>query len=71
MKASQDELIKLLSGIDIIISAIYFASLADEVPLGTAAKIAEVKRFVQSTFIIVLPPRGGVEFRDSTQEIQW
>lgn len=64
LQGPQDELVRLLSGIDVVISAIYFGSLEDEVPLANAAKIAGVKRFVQSAFMIVLPPRGVVDFRE-------
>ncbi|PLB43351.1 NAD(P)-binding protein [Aspergillus steynii IBT 23096] len=67
LRGPQDEIVKLLSGIDIVISAIYFGSLADEVLLANAAKIAGVKRFVQSAFMIILPPRGVVDFREQKE----
>lgn len=56
-----------LSGIDIVISAIYFGSLEEEIPLANAAKVAGVKRFVQSAFMIVVPPRGVVDFREKVE----
>lgn len=43
LKASQDELVNLFPAIDIVISEIYFANLAGQVPLAAAAKIAAVK----------------------------
>lgn len=59
-----DKLVNLLSGIDVVISAIYFDSLDDEIPLADAAKAAGIKRFVQSALMIVMPPRGIVDFRE-------
>ncbi|KAM6517834.1 hypothetical protein FSOLCH5_006603 [Fusarium solani] len=69
LKGPQDELVSLLSGIDVVISAIFFASLADEIPLADAAKRAGVKRFIQSAFMIMIPPRGVVDFREKKEEI--
>lgn len=59
-----DKLIEVLAGVDVVISAIFFGSLADEIPLANAAKAAGVKRFVQSAFMVVVPPRGVVDFRE-------
>jgi uncharacterized protein YbjT (DUF2867 family) len=67
LKGPQDELVSLLSGIDVVISAIFFASLADEIPLADAAKRAGVKRFIQSAFMIMIPPRGVVDFREKVR----
>jgi hypothetical protein len=64
LKGSQDALVSLLSGIDVLISAMFFGSLEDEIPLADAAKRAGVKRFVQSAFMVVIPPRGVVDFRE-------
>ncbi|GAW17973.1 hypothetical protein ANO14919_074420 [Xylariales sp. No.14919] len=69
LKGPQDTLVSLLSGIDVLISAIFFGSLADEIPLADAAKRAGIKRFVQSAFMIVIPPRGVVDFRETKEDI--
>ncbi|KAJ4182731.1 hypothetical protein NW755_010228 [Fusarium falciforme] len=69
LKGPQDTLVSLLSGIDVLISAIFFGSLADEIPLADAAKRAGVKRFVQSAFMVVIPPRGVVDFREKKEDI--
>ncbi|ODM22798.1 hypothetical protein SI65_00387 [Aspergillus cristatus] len=53
-----DKLVELLTGIDVVISAIYFDNLDEEIPLANAAKAAGVKRFVQSALMIVIPPKG-------------
>ncbi|KAK4935256.1 hypothetical protein LTR66_015480 [Elasticomyces elasticus] len=63
-----DKLTEVLSGIDVVISAIFFGSLGDEIPLANAAKAAGVKRFVQSAFMVVVPPRGVVDFREKKDE---
>ncbi|RWA05231.1 hypothetical protein EKO27_g9877 [Xylaria grammica] len=42
--------------------------LADEIPLADAAKRAGIKRFVQSAFMIVIPPRGVVDFRETKED---
>lgn len=64
LRGPSDKLVELLSGIDVVISAIYFDSLDDEIPLANAAKAAGVKRFVQSALMIVIPPKGVVDFRE-------
>ncbi|KAM3513354.1 hypothetical protein MY11210_003038 [Beauveria gryllotalpidicola] len=69
LKGDQDTLVGILSGIDVVISAIFVGSLADEIPLANAAKRAGVKRFVQSALMIVIPPRGVVDFRDKKEDI--
>ncbi|CAI7667691.1 unnamed protein product [Penicillium bialowiezense] len=63
-----DKIIEALTGIDVVISAIFFGSLGDEIPLANAAKAAGVKRFVQSAFMVVVPPRGVVNFREKKEE---
>ncbi|RSL59612.1 hypothetical protein CEP51_013894 [Fusarium floridanum] len=69
LNGPQEKLVGLLAGIDVVISAIFFGSLADEIPLANAAKIAGVKRFVQSAFMVVTPPRGVVDFREKKEDI--
>ncbi|KAE8162891.1 NAD(P)-binding protein [Aspergillus tamarii] len=69
LRGPSEKLVEILTGIDVVISAIYFNSLDDEYPLADAAKAAGVKRFVQSALMIVIPPRGVVSFRDKKEEI--
>ncbi|KAI9929393.1 hypothetical protein ASPWEDRAFT_111376 [Aspergillus wentii DTO 134E9] len=64
----EEKLVEALSGIDIVISAIFFGSLDQEIHLANAAKAAGVKRFVQSAFMVVIPPRGVVDFREKKEE---
>ncbi|OTA92675.1 hypothetical protein M434DRAFT_74189 [Hypoxylon sp. CO27-5] len=68
LNGPQDKLISLLSNIDIVVSAIFYRSLADEIPLANAAKAAGVKRFVPSAFMIIVPPRGVVDFRAKKED---
>lgn len=67
LRGPQTELVKILSGIDVVISAIFYGSLADEMPLSTAAKAAGVKRFVQSAYNIPAPLRGVINLRDQVR----
>lgn len=64
LQGPQDELINILKGIDVVISAIHYQSLSDEIPLSIAAKAAGVKRYVPCFFATVAP-RGVMYLRDS------
>lgn len=63
LRGSQDELVAALRGIDVVISAIYYQALGDEIPIATAAKEAGVKRYVPCFFATVAP-RGVMKARD-------
>src|SRR5699024_9426096 len=52
-----NKLVELLSGIDVVISAIYFDSPDDEILLANAAKAAGVTRFIQSALMSVIHRR--------------
>ncbi|KAH7010472.1 hypothetical protein EDB80DRAFT_611341 [Ilyonectria destructans] len=68
LQGPQDELINILKGIDVVISAIHYQSLSDEIPLSIAAKAAGVKRYVPCFFATVAP-RGVMYLRDSKEDI--
>jgi hypothetical protein len=68
LQGNQDELVAALKGIDIVISAIYYQALQDEIPLSTAAKAAGVKRYVPC-FFATIAPRGVMKARDDKEEI--
>ncbi|KAI1775535.1 isoflavone reductase family protein [Hypoxylon cercidicola] len=46
----KEDLVKVLAGIDVVISCIVFSSLEDQIPLAEAAKQAGVGRFVPCDF---------------------
>ncbi|KAF4832363.1 Isoflavone reductase-like protein [Colletotrichum tropicale] len=69
LKGPGDDLVKALEGVDVVISAIVFTELGSEIPLANAAKAAGVKRFLQSAFMCVVPPRGVVDFREEKENI--
>ncbi|KAH7185033.1 uncharacterized protein B0J16DRAFT_124048 [Fusarium flagelliforme] len=68
LQSSQDELVAALKGTDVVISAIYFESLYDEIPLSNAAKEAGVKRYVPC-FFGTNAPRGIMRLHDVKEEI--
>ncbi|CAF3491292.1 unnamed protein product [Fusarium graminearum] len=68
LQGNQNELVAALKGIDVVISAIYYQALHDEIPLSTAAKAAGVKRYVPCFFATVAP-RGVMKARDNKEEI--
>ncbi|KAH6972120.1 hypothetical protein BKA56DRAFT_593741 [Ilyonectria sp. MPI-CAGE-AT-0026] len=68
LQGPQDELINILKGIDVVISAIHYQSLSDEIPLATAAKVARVKRYVPCFFATVAP-RGVMYLHDLKEDI--
>ena len=59
-----EDLAKLLVGIDIIIATINIPDLQVQIPLANAAKIAGVKRFVPCFFGTIVPPGGLLGIRD-------
>ncbi|KAJ7797530.1 hypothetical protein B0H14DRAFT_2531051 [Mycena olivaceomarginata] len=64
-----DELVKALTGIDVLISAIDGAAQLAQLQLVTAAKKAGVKRFVPCAFITVAPAGGVFELRDAKEQV--
>ncbi|KAF7342394.1 Glycoside hydrolase [Mycena venus] len=64
-----EELVNILTGIDVFISAIDAMGQLAQLQLVTAAKKAGVKRFVPCAFITVAPPGGVMALRDSKEEV--
>jgi len=60
----EEDLVKLLSDKDVVVSAIGPLEQYAQIPLATAAKKAGVKRFVPCGFITVAPPKGIMRIRD-------
>ncbi|KXJ89849.1 hypothetical protein Micbo1qcDRAFT_149681 [Microdochium bolleyi] len=67
--ASADpELVRILTGADVVISAIYYLNLEDQIPLANAAKAAGVGRFVPCNFGTV-GPRGVMALADAKYKV--
>ncbi|KAJ7035521.1 hypothetical protein C8F04DRAFT_1342400 [Mycena alexandri] len=64
-----EDLVKVLSGIDVLISVIDAGSQLAQIQLATAAKEAGVKRFIPCAFITVAPPGGVMALRDSKEQV--
>ncbi|RAH73056.1 NAD(P)-binding protein [Aspergillus aculeatinus CBS 121060] len=65
----EDALVPALAGIDILISTLGPATVAQEKTLVRAAKRAGVQRFVPSSWVTVAPPRGAMLLREEKEEI--
>lgn len=64
LKGPEDDLVRLLQGIDVLISAVTASALPDQIALANAAKKAGVGRFVPCTFATACPPRGVMRLRE-------
>lgn len=64
----QEDLIQILTGIDVVISCIVYTNLDDQIPLAEAAKKAGVKRFVPCDFSTPAP-RGVMLLRDQKDDV--
>lgn len=60
----EDELAKLLTGVDVLIAVMNVSGLTSQIPLANASKAAGVKRFVPCFFATVAPPKGMLLLRD-------
>lgn len=65
LKGPEDDIIRLLTGAHIVISAINAAALLDQILLANAAKKSGVLRFVPCFFATVAPPRGVMRLRET------
>lgn len=66
-----DDLVPLLSGVDIFISAIGGTSQLAQINIATAAKKANVKRFVPCGFATICPPGDVMLLRDEVYSSNW
>ncbi|KAF5605742.1 isoflavone reductase P3 [Fusarium pseudoanthophilum] len=64
LSGPEDELARVLDGINTVISAISATGLLAQIPLINAAQAAGVKRFLPCCFAPVMPPAGILELRD-------
>ncbi|KAI8723030.1 NmrA domain-containing protein [Fusarium sp. LHS14.1] len=68
LAGSEEELEKVLTGIEVVISTIYGASVTAEIPLINAAKAVGVQRYVPCFFATVAPPTGALRLRELKEE---
>ncbi|KAF4420152.1 hypothetical protein F53441_14397 [Fusarium austroafricanum] len=68
LQDNHEKLVAALNGIDVVISAIHYQSIGDEIPLSNAAKEAGVKRYVPC-FFATIAPRGVMLHHDRKEEI--
>ncbi|KAJ6556549.1 hypothetical protein DFH09DRAFT_1164724 [Mycena vulgaris] len=64
-----EALVESLAGIDVLISTIDAMGQLTQLSLATAAKRANVKRFVPCAFTTVAPPGGVMALRDNKEEV--
>ncbi|KAF5608476.1 isoflavone reductase P3 [Fusarium subglutinans] len=64
LSGPEDELARVLDGIDTLISAISATGLLAQIPLINAAQAAGVKRFLPCCFALIMPPAGILKLRD-------
>ncbi|KAE9376097.1 isoflavone reductase family protein [Stipitochalara longipes BDJ] len=64
-----NELVPLLKGFDIFISAISGGALLAQMGIVTAAKEAGIKRFVPCGFATICPPGGVMKLRDQKEQV--
>lgn len=67
LAGAEEDLAKVLVGIDVVISTIYGGSVMAEIPLINASKAAGVKRYLPCFFATVVPPKGVLLLRDMVQ----
>lgn len=63
----EEDLVKLLTGIDTVIAAVDASGFMDQIPLANAAKSAGVKRFIPCFFATVAPSGGILKLRDTVR----
>lgn len=67
LEGSEEDLVKALHDIDVVISCVGALQQQDQIALANAAKKAGVKRFVPCGFITVASPGGIMRMRDQKE----
>ncbi|KAH6996054.1 hypothetical protein BKA56DRAFT_570492 [Ilyonectria sp. MPI-CAGE-AT-0026] len=65
----EEELTKLLRGMEVVIAAINAPQLLAQIPLINSCKAAGVKRFVPCNFATIAPPKGILRLRDMKEDV--
>ncbi|KAM0327216.1 hypothetical protein ACHAQA_006350 [Verticillium albo-atrum] len=69
LKTPEDDLIRLLTGVDVLISAVNASVLTDQKLLANAAKKAGVGRFVPCFFGTIAAPAGVMVLRETKEDV--
>lgn len=69
LSGPQEDLVAVLKGADVVISAVTASALKEQIPLASAAKAAGVKRFVPCSFATVSAPRGVMKLSEIKDDI--
>ncbi|TQN64411.1 Isoflavone reductase-like protein [Colletotrichum shisoi] len=65
----EDDLVRLLTGADVVISTVNAFALLDQIPLANAAKKAGVGRFIPCSFATACPPVGVMGLRELKETV--
>lgn len=65
----EEELVEVLSNVDVLIASLPVAHIKDRIRLARAAKKAGIKRFVPTAFAMIAPPKGVVDVQDIVSDI--
>ncbi|KAF5723040.1 isoflavone reductase P3 [Fusarium mundagurra] len=68
LSGPEDELARVLDGIDTVISAISAVDLLLQIPLINAAQAAGVQRFLPCCYAPIMPPAGILGLRDTAKK---
>lgn len=63
----EEDLVKILTGADVVIPVLDASALLLQIPLANAAKMAGVKRFVPTFFATIVPPKGVLSIRETVR----
>ncbi|KAH6985221.1 hypothetical protein EDB80DRAFT_733652 [Ilyonectria destructans] len=69
LSGPEDALANLLSGVEVVISALDPSAFPAQIPLANAAKAAGVARFIPCSFATVGPPGGVMQLRELKEGI--
>ncbi|KAH7000339.1 hypothetical protein EDB80DRAFT_109974 [Ilyonectria destructans] len=69
LESPHEELVKALTGQDVVISCIIPFTSDSQKALADAAKVAGVKRFVPSAFGSISPPKGTMVLREIKEDV--
>jgi NmrA-like family. len=67
LSGPEEDLVKILTGADVVIAVLDASAFLLQIPLANAAKKAGVKRFVPTFFATIVPPKGALSIRETVQ----